>query len=119
MKIQIGDDDEQDAVRERCEDLRPPVAEASLRRGRPPREPGREEGQRERGGVREHVAGVGEHGERVGEQADDDLHDREAGDEPSAVASALPVGAQPRLIMAVPVHALRLARQLSAPANVR
>ena len=61
------DDDEQDAVRERGEDLRPPVAEAPLGRRRPPGKPGREQRERKRGRVGEHVARVGEHGQRVGE----------------------------------------------------
>ena len=113
------DDDEQDAVRERREDLGPPVAEAPLRRRRPPGEPGREQGERQRGGVGEHVPGVGQDGQRVGEQPDDDLHDEEARDERQRDRERLPVGAQPRVLVAVRVHALRLARQLSESENVR
>ena len=113
------DDDEQDAVRERREDLRPPVAEAPLRRRRPPGEPGGKQGERQRGGVGEHVPRVGQDGQRVGEQPDDDLHDEEARDERQRDRERLPVGAQPRLLVAVRVHALRLALQLSESEDVR
>ena len=113
------DDDEQDAVRERGEDLRPPVAEASLGRRRPPGEPGREQRERERGGVGEHVAGVCEHGQRVGEQPHDDLHDHEAGDERQRNRERPAVGAQPRVLVTVGVHSLRLARQLWRLKDVR
>ena len=99
-----GDDDEQDAVRERREDLGPPVAEAPLRRRRPTGEPGREQRERQRRCIGEHVPGVGEHRQRVGDQADDDLHDEEARNERKCDRERLPVGAQAGVLVAVGVH---------------
>ena len=66
------------AFDERGEHLRPPPAEAPLRRRRPMREPGGEEGQPERERVREHVRRVGEERQRVGGDADERLDAGEA-----------------------------------------
>ena len=53
-----GDDDQEDAVRERGEDLRAPIAEAPLWGRRTSGEPRREQRECERRRVRQHVAGV-------------------------------------------------------------
>ena len=50
------------------------------------------------------MAGVGEHRQRVGEQADHDLDDQERGNEPEGHRERPPVGAQPRVLVAVSVH---------------
>ena len=76
-----GDRDEQDAVRERGEDLRAVEAEAPLRGRRPPRRPRREEREREPARVGGHVPRVREQRERVGERAGDDLDDAEGDDQ--------------------------------------
>ena len=75
-KIQIASATSMDAVRERGEDLRALEAEGALRRRRLRREPGRDERDRERDVVREHVHRVREEREAAGEHAADDLDDR-------------------------------------------
>ncbi len=71
------DRDERHPVRERCEDLRAPVAEAAVGSRGPRAEPRREERESEAAGVAEHVAGVGQERERVGRVAGDHLDHRE------------------------------------------
>ena len=56
--------------------------------GRPGREPRRDQRERDRAGVGEHVRGVGEQRERVGQQARDDLDDHEARISPSATPAS-------------------------------
>ena len=101
-------DDEQDPVRQRRQNLGPPVAEAPLRRRRPARQPGREQRERKRCCIGEHVPGVGEHRQGVGDQAHDDLDDEEARNERQSDRERLPVGAQPGVFVAVGVHGVRL-----------
>ena len=74
---------ERRAVQLRREDLGAPVAEREAALGRPPCEPGREQRQRDRAGVREHVRGVREQRERRREDADHHLarHEGEQEDE--------------------------------------
>ena len=57
--------------------------------------------------IGEHVPGVGEHRQRVGEQAHDDLDDQEARDERQRDRERPPVGAQPRVLVAVRVHGVQ------------
>ena len=71
------DRDERDAVEERGEDLRPPVAERLRRAAGPGREPRREQRDPQRENVGEHVRGVGEQRQAAGDQAADDLGDEE------------------------------------------
>jgi hypothetical protein len=71
-----GDHCEGDAVRERGEDLRPPVAEAPLGGRGPTREPRGDERERQRGRVAEHVPGVGEQRKASREPSADDLAQR-------------------------------------------
>ena len=101
------DGDERGAVDERGEDLGAAGAEAPPRRRRPGRQPGRQEREAEGGGVREHVRSVGEHGERVGDQTDRHLDDREARDEQEGGAESPPVSAR-RRAQAVGVAGLRV-----------
>ena len=103
-----GDDDEQDAVGQRRKDLGPPVTEAPLRRRRPARQPGREQRERKRCRIGEHVPGVGEHRQGIGDQAHDDLHHEEARNERQCDRERLPVGAQSGALVAVGVHGVRL-----------
>ena len=65
--------DERDPVRERCQHLGALVAVRPLGRGRTIREPDREERQRERDVVGEHVHRVGEQRKAAREQAADDF----------------------------------------------
>jgi multiple sugar transport system ATP-binding protein len=75
------DEQERDAVDLGGQDLRSPEPErpapASGLRGKP----GGDESQRQRDGVAEHVPGVGEQRERVGDDAAGDLEGHQAGDE--------------------------------------
>ncbi len=69
--------DEHERVRQGGEHLGAAPAEAPLRRRRPHREPGGEEGQPERERVRDHVRRVGEERQRIGGHPDDGLDARE------------------------------------------
>ena len=73
-----GEDEQQDAVDLRAQDLAALEAERERPFGRPAREAQGDQGQADRAGVGEHVRRVGEQRERVGDQADDDLDDHEA-----------------------------------------
>ena len=98
-----AEEDEHDRVHERGEHLRPPPAEAALRRGRPLRDPGGAEREPERERVREHVGGVREQRERPGREPCDDLDPGEAEHERQR-------NRERALLSAVRVHPLTVAR---------
>ena len=68
-----GERAEQQGVGQGREDLGALEAEGRRLVRRPGRQPGRDEGDRDAGGVGEHVPGVGEERERPGDEAADDL----------------------------------------------
>ena len=72
------DRDQRDAVDERHEHGEPVEAVGAAPVGRLPREPEADPSEREAREVRQHVAGVGEQGQRAGEDAPDDLGDHES-----------------------------------------
>lgn len=78
---QASQDQESGAVGQRGEDLGPfeAVRQPSLRG--PGSQPNRDQGQGDRGRIGQHVAGVRQEGQRVGEDADHDLGGHEAGDQ--------------------------------------
>jgi hypothetical protein len=65
------------------------------------------------------VPGVGEHRERVGEQADDDLDDHEAGNKSERDRESPPVCAPPGVLVAVSMHGRRLHRLRRAASSQR
>ena len=76
-----GEQEQRRAVDLRRQDLGAPEAERERARRGPRGEARRDEREPDRGGVGEHVRGVGEQRERAGQQARDDLDAHEAGDE--------------------------------------
>ncbi len=72
---------QRDPVRLRREDLDAPEAVGHDALGGPCREPDRDDREADRGGVGQHVRGVGEQRERPGDEADDDLEAHEADDQ--------------------------------------
>src|SRR5690606_3815739 len=75
----------------RRQNLRAVVAIGVARRRRLLRDPDREERERERSGIGEHVAGVGKQRQRVGDQAPDELGDHVGRDEDERDREAPPV----------------------------
>ena len=63
------------------EDLGAPEAEGEVAAGGPPREPRGEQRQRDGTGVREHVGGVGQQRQRVGQHTGHDLHGHQPEDQ--------------------------------------
>ena len=76
-----GHPDQQQGVAQRGQHLGPLHAVRAARAGGPGAQAGPDQGQHQSGGVGQHVAGVGQQGQRAGEQAADDLgHEDDAGD---------------------------------------
>jgi hypothetical protein len=90
-------EDQRHAVDERDHHLEAVEAVGALPVGRPPGEPEREPGERQRGEVGEHVPGVGEQGQRARQQAAEQLGQHEAADQDRGPEN-------PPLVVAVRVH---------------
>ena len=92
--------DERDAVRERCQHLRPLVAVGSLRARGSAGEPDGEEGKRERDVVGQHVHRVCEQCQAAGDEPADDLGDRvESGDRECERECAATAGPRVRVVV--------------------
>ena len=99
------DPDREEAERQpvylRGEDLEPRVAVRPAPGCRARGHAGGEQREAERGGVGEHVAGVGKQRERVRGKAGDDLADHDPGDEDERDRDRAAVGRQPVVVMVV------------------
>ena len=108
-KIQIASATSTRAVDERGEDLGAGEAEAPSRRRRATREPGRAERETERARVGDHVHGIREQRQRVGDQPAGDLDDCEREHEHERRRERAPLG-----VARVPV-CVRVRVQPTAP----
>ena len=107
--ITHGERHERGAVHLGGQDLGAPEAEREAAAGRPPREPGGEQRERDRAGVGEHVRRVGEQGERVGEHARHDLHGHKPEDQRERDGQAPGVVRVDVAVVVMPPSGLRVA----------
>ena len=104
--ISEPEDEQRDAVDLRGEDLGAPEAERHPAAGRPQREPRRPHAQPERGGVDEHVRGVREQRQRVGDDPEHHLgrHEGEDQDERDRERPGIGVGAHAVVVTVMVRH---------------
>ena len=96
-----GDERESDAVHLRRQDLEPRVSERPPSAGGPCRHPGGDDREEQRGGVGDHVAGVGQERERVRDDAGRDLRDHDDDHDAKRSEKRAAVGVEARVMMAV------------------
>ena len=98
-----SDENQRDPVRERRENLDAPETESPAPARWASRYRGRDERERKRGRVGEHVPSVGEQRKRARSEPDHDLGDEQADDERERSGQHPPVG---RVVVLMPRHGL-------------
>ena len=102
-----ADDQQRQPVDLRGQDLDAPVPERPAAARGTGRQGGRENGETERRDVGQHVAGVGEERERIGDETEDDLADHEEPDQDQRAGESAPVAAfRRRMRVRMPVNHL-------------